>query len=96
VDLEELERARQATRESRLHQYDQLMRSWVSEVASMDKQSARVANDARKEMLADLRSRQDESIESLVKDFCRAVSKEWSSEQKQVLQSKLLNSVQDL
>ena len=55
VDPSILEEERRATRESRLHQCDQMMRKWVGMVAQQDRSAVQRANKARKELLKELR-----------------------------------------
>ena len=57
VDLEILRQAREQTKKNRLHIADRLLRSLVGVVGRTDKSMGRVANDARKHVLQQLRDK---------------------------------------
>ena len=59
VDPEILQRAREQTKKSQIHQADRLLRNLVGEIGRADKSMGRVANDARKYVLQQVR---DETI----------------------------------
>ena len=59
VDPEILRKAREETKKNRIHQADRLLRSLVGVVGRTDKSMGRVANDARKHVLQQLR---DETV----------------------------------
>jgi len=94
VDAEELERERQATRESRVQQYDQLLRKWVGEVAKINKRSTGTANSVRKKLLQELRSRDSLSEDDvcIVDKFCEEVCVGWNEEQIYTLRATLMGS----
>jgi tRNA uridine 5-carbamoylmethylation protein Kti12 len=93
VNPKELERERQATLESTLQKYDQLMRKWVGQVARIDKRSTGNANKVRKALLLSLRARDSIIAEAVVREFCEEVRMEWGDEKTKLLAEALLESV---
>mmetsp|Transcript_29692 Transcript_29692/g.43886 ORF Transcript_29692/g.43886 Transcript_29692/m.43886 type:complete len:293 (+) Transcript_29692:606-1484(+) len=102
VDQELLEQERQSTRKCLLHQYDMSMRKWVGIVAkiAMGKEvNAKVAsaNRARKELLVELRSRDDDTtLEILIDQFCLRVGHGWDEQEMQLLHDNLTKTIKEL
>lgn len=92
VDSEELERERQATQQSMLQKYDQLMRKWVGLVARIDRRNTENANKVRKTLLRDLHFRDSVSAEVIANDFCAQVCAKWDKAESDVLLTAILES----
>ena len=69
VDPEVLRKAREETKKNRIHQADRLLRSLVGVVGRADKSMGRIANDARKHVLQQVR---DEVLPVGVVDGCES------------------------
>ena len=64
-----MEQEQEKTRQSRRHNIDQTLRSWVGRVARIDKSLARKANLARKEIIQRSKQQGEESVEPLSETF---------------------------
>lgn len=94
IDTELLEEERKKTRESWLHSWDQRLRLWVGNVARISRQDTPKANQARKELLKDLRQQLNETND--IKDlptalqisqwFLNEVGAQWSENQSRQFQ----------
>ena len=92
VDPELLEQEQEKTRQSRRHNIDQTLRSWVGRVARIDKSLARKANLARKEIIQRSKQQGEESVESLSETFLDFVlDGNADAELRQKLHASLLN-----
>jgi tRNA uridine 5-carbamoylmethylation protein Kti12 len=81
VDPERIEKERQKTRESALHQYDGCLRSWVGAVARIRRSDTGKANKTRKNILQKLRERQDTVDATLVVEWFLEVLVDWTEEE---------------
>jgi hypothetical protein len=90
VDPELIEKERQKTRESLLHQYDGYLRSWVGAVARTRQCDTGKANQTRKDILQKVRKRQDAVDPTLVMEWFLELL-DWTEEEtnqlKAVMQS---------
>ena len=102
VDIELLEEERRKTRESWLHAWDQQLRSWVGQVASISRKDTGHANRARKDLLQMLRKEAQQPQKGEPTDLPAAaqiagwfmesmgVCNTWSEEQKAGFRSAIL------
>lgn len=88
-----LQERRMENLKSRIYQYDQIFRKWVGHVARLNKDSAGVANSARKKLLQELRSGDDKPSVVVLDDFCGTVCEGWSNEEVEKLRAALLESL---
>lgn len=84
-----LDEERRKTRESLLHQYDTRLRTWVGAVARIRRSDVGKANEARKEILQQLRSKSENQTPTEVRDWYveRVVTPEWTDEDKSQLKT---------